>query len=107
MKRCRGPIGWATANFLFWVTTLHVVSRPESHGVHGRKGVRTRQGSCACSSTHDSTSTCLRPGVERTTDGFCRDRGLSAVTGDGGFHVSTWFIVSRHGLAVVGGWVAT
>ena len=64
-------------------------------------GMPMRATGKAC--THHSTSAHLRPSVERATDGLCRERGFSVVTGDGGFHVVTWSTVSRHGLAAVGG----
>ena len=73
------------------------------HGRHAcagdMKGVHKLQGSCE----HDYANA----GIECSTDGFRCDRGFSIATGDGGFHVATRSTVSRHGLAVVGGWVVT
>ena len=35
-----------------------------------------------------------RHGAGLTTEGLCRDRGVSFATRDGGFHVTTWCTVS-------------
>ena len=95
-KKSRGLNGVGYCPFLVLGRDTAVVSRQEGRFAHDKHA-------CAHDKPAARAAAHTRHGAGRTTEGLCRDRGVSFARGDGVFHVTKWSTMSRHGSSATRG----